>query len=175
MHVGEIIKADCANGVGIRLSVFVSGCTNQCEGCFQPQTWDFNYGKHYDEAMESFILEELSKPFYRGISILGGEPFETSNQIELIKLIRKIRKELPNKDIWMYTGFTYDQDLVVGGIRYTEVTDEILDLIDILVDGKFVYQLKDITLNFRGSSNQRIIDMKESRKQNKVVLSSLNN
>ena len=175
MHVGEIIKADCANGVGIRLSVFVSGCTNQCEGCFQPQTWDFNYGKHYDEAMESFILEELSKPFYRGISILGGEPFETSNQIELIKLIRKIRKELPNKDIWMYTGFTYDQDLVVGGLRYTEVTDEILDLIDILVDGKFVYQLKDITLNFRGSSNQRIIDMKESRKQNKVVLSSLNN
>jgi anaerobic ribonucleoside-triphosphate reductase activating protein len=175
MHVGQIFKADCANGEGMRVSVFVSGCTNRCEGCFQPETWDFNYGEPYTKEMEQEILDELSLPYYNGLTILGGEPFEPSNQEGLIDLIRRIRTELPKKTIWMYTGFTYDRDLVPGGCRYTAFTDEILDSIDILVDGRFEQEKKNISLNYRGSENQRIIDMKASRKEGRVVLSALNN
>ena len=174
MHVGEIKICDSANGTGIRLSMFVSGCTNHCKGCFQPQTWDFCYGHYYDKAMEDAIMKELSQPYYEGITILGGEPFEPSNQEELVKLIERIRKELPEKNIWMYTGFTYDKDLVKGGKRYTDYTDRILDNIDILVDGKFEIDKKNISLNFRGSENQRIIMMKKTRKSNSIVLSALN-
>ena len=174
MHIGEILKADCANGTGIRLSVFVSGCTNHCKGCFQPQTWDFDYGQLYTQETEDFILSELSQVYYSGLTILGGEPFEISNQREIVKLIRRVRKELPEKDIWLYTGFTYDKDLVPNGCRYIECTDEILDDTDILVDGRFVEELKNISLNFRGSSNQRIIDLKKTRKEKKVILSELN-
>ena len=175
MYIGEIIKADSANGEGIRVSIFVSGCTNHCKGCFQPQTWNYNYGYLYDDNMENDIINELSQSYYNGLTILGGEPFEISNQQGLLPLIRRIKKELPDKTIWVYTGFTYDVDLVAGGKRYTNVTDEILDSIDILVDGKFVEELKSLMLNFRGSSNQRIIDMRASRKAGKVVLSKLNN
>ncbi|MDD4370273.1 MAG: anaerobic ribonucleoside-triphosphate reductase activating protein [Anaerostipes sp.] len=175
MHVGQILKADCANGTGIRLSVFVSGCTNQCKGCFQKETWDFEYGKLYDEEMENFIVEELEKPFYDGITILGGEPFEMSNQKELVKLISKIKKILPEKNIWMFTGFTYEKDLTKGGCRHWEVTDHILDQIDILVDGRYEEEQKNIRLNFRGSENQRIIDMKKTREGGETVLSPLNN
>lgn len=175
MHIGQIMLADSANGEGIRISIFVSGCTNHCKGCFQPETWNFDYGEPYTEDTENDIIEELSKPYYDGLTILGGEPFEVENQRSLLSLIRRIRKELPNKTIWAYTGFTYDMDLVEGGCRYIECTDEILDDIDVLVDGRFVEDLKDITLNFRGSSNQRIIDMKKTREQHKVVLSPLNN
>lgn len=175
MHIGEILTADTANGTGVRLSIFVSGCTNHCKGCFQPQTWDFDYGKLYTNSIEKFILEELSKNYYDGLTILGGEPFEISNQRVLVNLIRKIKTEMPEKNIWIYTGFTYDKDLIKGGCRYIECTDEILDSIDILVDGKFVEELKNIRLNFRGSSNQRIIDMKATRKNGEVKLSPLNN
>ena len=175
MYIGEIIKADSANGEGIRVSIFVSGCTNHCKGCFQPQTWNYNYGYLYDDNMENDIINELSQSYYNGLTILGGEPFEISNQQGLLPLIRRIKKELPDKTIWVYTGFTYDVDLVAGGKRYTNVTDEILDSIDILVDGKFVEELKSLMLNFRGSSNQRIIDMRAPRKAGKVVLSKLNN
>ena len=174
MHVGQIFKADCANGEGMRVSIFVSGCTNRCEGCFQPETWDFNYGEPYTKKMEQEIFDELSLPYYNGLTILGGEPFEASNQEGLIDLIRRIRTELPEKTIWMYTGFTYDRDLVPGGCRYTAVTDEILDNIDILVDGRFEQEKKNISLHYRGSENQRIIDMRASRKKGKVVLSPLN-
>ena len=175
MYIGEIIKADSANGEGIRVSIFVSGCTNHCKGCFQPQTWNYNYGYLYDDNMENDIINELSQSYYNGLTILGGVPFEISNQQGLLPLIRRIKKELPDKTIWVYTGFTYDVDLVAGGKRYTNVTDEILDSIDILVDGKFVEELKSLMLNFRGSSNQRIIDMRATRKAGKVVLSKLNN
>lgn len=174
MHIGEIIKADCANGIGIRLTLFVSGCTNCCPGCFQPQTWDFNYGIPYTKEIEQSLMDELKKPYYDGITILGGEPFEIPNQEVLVHLILRIREELPQKTIWMFTGFTYDRDLVPGGCRYTKVTDSILDHIDILVDGKFVEELKNITLKFRGSENQRIIDMKKTRAQGSVVLDPLN-
>ena len=101
MYIGEIITADCANGVGLRVSLFVSGCTNHCKGCFQPQTWDFEYGQPYTQETEDYIIEELSKDYYNGLTILGGEPFEPSNQIEVVKLIRRVRKELPGRDIWM--------------------------------------------------------------------------
>lgn len=175
MHIGEIMKADSANGIGMRVSIFVSGCTNHCEGCFQPETWDFNFGEEYTPVIEQEIVDELAKPFYQGLTILGGEPFEPSNQETLIGLIRRVRWELPKRSIWMYTGFVYE-DLLQGGCRYVpEITDEILDNIDVLVDGKFVQNLKKITLNFRGSSNQRIIDVKKTRAAGKVILDPLNN
>lgn len=170
MHVGQILTVDSANGPGIRISVFVSGCTNHCKGCFQPQTWDFEYGELYDDDMEEFIINELKKGYYQGITILGGEPFEISNQKMVVRLIRRIKSEIPGKDIWMYTGFLYDVDLQPGGSRYTSVTDEILDSIDVLVDGKFVEELKNIQLRFRGSENQRLIDMKATRMNKDVVL-----
>ncbi len=170
MHIGQILTADSANGPGIRISVFVSGCTNCCKGCFQPQTWDFNYGKLYDDALCQFIMDELAKDYYRGITILGGEPFELQNQPEVAALIRRVKTERPGKDIWIYTGFTYEKDLLPGGRRCTDVTAEILDSIDVLVDGKFVEELKNIRLKFRGSENQRIIDMKATRQSGEVQL-----
>jgi anaerobic ribonucleoside-triphosphate reductase activating protein len=174
MYIGQIFTADCANGLGMRVSVFVSGCTNHCEGCFQPETWDFTYGQPYTKETEDFIMEELAHPYYDGLTILGGEPFEPSNQEELVKLIRRVKSELPARNIWMYTGFVYEEDLVPGGSRHTAVTDEILDKIDILVDGRFELAQKNIMLKFRGSSNQRIIEMPPTRAQGNVVLSSLN-
>ncbi|MBP5247057.1 MAG: anaerobic ribonucleoside-triphosphate reductase activating protein [Fibrobacter sp.] len=170
MHVGQIYKTDCANGTGIRISLFVSGCTIHCKGCFNARTWDFDFGVPYDEKIENFILEELSKDYYEGITILGGEPFEPSNQETLVLLIRRIKKELPQKSIWMFSGYVYDRDLIAGGKKHTDVTDEILDSIDVLVDGPFVLEKKNIALRFRGSENQRIIDMKESRKTGRVEL-----
>ena len=175
MHIGEILRADSANGEGIRVSIFVSGCTNRCPGCFQPETWDFNYGRLYDKEIEKLLFVELSQPYYDGLTILGGEPFEPSNQFGIIEIIRRVRRELPDKNIWIYTGFIYDTDLAPGGRKYTEVTDEILDNIDILVDGRFEQEKKNLRLNFRGSENQRIIDMKKTRAEGKVVLSPLNN
>lgn len=176
MHIGEIMTADSANGIGIRLTLFVSGCLNHCPGCFQPQTWDFDYGREYTSEMEDQILEELSKPFYDGLTLLGGDPMELANQRELYALLQRIRRELPTRTIWAYTGYLYDRDLVPGGKRYIEeITDPYLDLIDVLVDGPFVESLKKVTLNFRGSSNQRIIELKKTRKTGQIVLSPLNN
>ena len=173
MNIGQLIKCDVANGPGIRLSLFVSGCTNHCRGCFQPQTWDFTYGIPYDNNTQQEIINELKRPFYDGITILGGEPFEPANQEVLVTLIRRIRSELPGKTIWMYTGFIYDKDLIPGGRRYTAATDEILDNIDILVDGPYVEELRNITLKFRGSENQRILDMKKTRAAGKITLAQL--
>lgn len=175
MHIGEILRADSANGEGIRVSIFVSGCTNRCPGCFQPETWDFEYGRLYDADMEKRLFDELSQPYYDGLTILGGEPFEPSNQRGIIEIIRRMKKELPDKNIWIYTGFIYDKDLIPGGRKYTEVTDEILDKIDILVDGRFEEDKKNLRLNFRGSENQRIIDMKKTREEGRIILSPLNN
>lgn len=173
MHVGQIFKADIANGIGVRVSIFVSGCTNCCKNCFQPETWDFHYGHEFTKEVEDDLIEELSQAYYDGLSILGGEPFEPENQRELVKLIRRVKAECLGKTIWMYSGNTYEE-MLPGGRRHTEVTDEILDSIDILVDGRFEEELKDISLNFRGSSNQRIIDMKKTRATGQVVLDPLN-
>ena len=174
MHLGEILTADTANGPGIRLSVFVSGCTNHCPGCFQPQTWDFDYGREYTPEIEERILRELGESYYDGLTVLGGEPFEPENQRGLLGLIRRVKRELPGRTIWMYTGFTYERDLLPGGSRHIEATDEILDTIDVLVDGRFVREERDISLRFRGSRNQRIIDMRRTRAEGRVVLSVLN-
>ena len=176
MHIGEIMTADCANGIGMRVTVFVSGCRNHCPGCFQPETWDFDYGKLYTPEMEDEIIQELSHPYYDGLTLLGGDPMEESNQEGLLPLLQRIHKELPEKNIWAYTGYLYDRDLVPGGRKYIPgVTDKYLDLIDVLVDGPFIEAQKKITLNFRGSSNQRIIDLKETRKTGAIVLDPLNN
>jgi anaerobic ribonucleoside-triphosphate reductase activating protein len=175
MHIGEIYKADSANGPGMRVSVFVSGCTIHCKGCFNSKTWDFNYGHLWTKEQEDNLIKELSLSYYRGLTILGGEPFEPQNQPAVSELILRVKKELPKKDIWVYTGNTYDINLVPGGSRYiSDYTDNILDNIDVLVDGPFVEELLNLKLKFRGSENQRIIDMRETRKQGTIVLHPLN-
>lgn len=174
MYYGTIKKYDIADGEGVRVTLFVSGCTNACKGCFQPETWDFCYGQPYTEETEKEILEALNNPFIQGLTLLGGEPFEESNQRVLIHLLRKVKEKYPDKDIWSYTGFVYEKDLLEGQRKHTEVTDEMLSYLDVLVDGPFVEELKNIRIKFRGSENQRIIDMKETLKQGKVILSPLN-
>lgn len=170
VNFGEIKKTDIANGLGVRVSLFVSGCRNGCPGCFQPQTWDFSYGRPYTEQTENEIFQALRPSYISGLTILGGEPFEPENQEVIVTLLRKIRRELPKKNIWIYTGYILDQDLLEGGRKHTKDTDEILSMTDVLVDGPFMEDLKDITLQYRGSSNQRLIDVPESLKQMDVVL-----
>ncbi len=170
MYYGTLKTYDIADGEGVRVTLFVSGCTNACPGCFQPETWDFHYGQEYTEETEKQILEALDKEYIQGLTLLGGEPFEPANQKELVKLLRKVRRVFPDKDIWSYTGFVYDRDLVKGGKRYTEDTDEMLSYIDVLVDGPFRQELRNISLKFRGSENQRVIDLKKSREAGRVVL-----
>lgn len=176
MNIAGIKKANTENGTGIRVSVFVSGCLNHCKGCFNPETWDFNYGYEYTKEVEDSIINELKKSYYRGLTILGGDPFEIVNQEGVLKLIERVKKDCPGKDIWMYTGYTYNVDFVPGGCRYVPyITDNILNTIDVLVDGRFELDKKDLKLNFRGSSNQRIIEMENTRRSGSVVLSDLNN
>lgn len=173
MYYGALKTCDIANGSGVRVTLFVSGCTNKCKGCFQKETWDFHYGTLYTEETEEEILKALRPSYIRGLTLLGGEPFEIENQKELVKLLRRVKKELPEKNIWCYTGFILDKDLIDGGKRHCEVSDEMLSYLDVLVDGKFEESLKDIRLKFRGSSNQRLIDMNETRKQKKIVFLEL--
>ncbi|MCI6122036.1 anaerobic ribonucleoside-triphosphate reductase activating protein [Bariatricus sp. SGI.161] len=159
MNYANIKKYDIADGPGVRVSLFVSGCRHHCKGCFNSEAWDFEYGRPYTAETEAEILEALKPGYIAGLTLLGGEPFEPENQAELVKLLRKVRETYPEKSIWSYTGFVYDKDLVPGGRAYTDVTDEMLSYLDVLVDGPFVEELKDITLQFRGSSNQRILKM----------------
>lgn len=161
MHYGNIKECDIADGPGVRVSLFVSGCRHHCKGCFNPETWDFEYGELYTEETQEKILKLLAPGYIRGFTLLGGEPFEPENQRELVKLLRRIKEEYPGKDIWCYSGYLYDSDLAEGGSVYTEVTEEMLSYIDVLVDGEFVEELKDVTLVFRGSSNQRIIELRK--------------
>lgn len=168
MYYGSIKTCDVANGIGVRVTLFVSGCTNACEGCFQPETWDFTYGQPYTKKTEQTIIDALKPAHIRGLTILGGEPFEPSNQSELVHLITRVKKELPKKDIWMYTGFVLS-DFFKGGKRYTIYTDTILHGIDVLIDGKFVLKKLNIQLRFRGSENQRIIDMKKTLESGNVI------
>jgi len=170
MYYGTIKKYDIADGEGVRVTLFVSGCTNHCKGCFQPETWDFCYGNPYTEETEQELINALRNENIQGLTLLGGEPFEPENQRELIKLLRRVRAELPEKDIWSYTGFVYEKDLLAGQRKHCEVTDEMLSLLDVLVDGPFVEELKNIRLIFRGSSNQRVLNMKETLKQGKPVI-----
>lgn len=165
----HIKKNDIANGKGVRVTLFVSGCTNHCKNCFQPETWNFDYGKPYTKETEDEVIDALKPSHISGLTLLGGEPFEPENQRELVKLLRRVRDELPEKNIWSFTGFVLDQDLLDGGRKHCEVTDEMLSLLDVLVDGPFKEEEKDITLAFRGSRNQRLIDMKKSLKEQEVI------
>ena len=170
MNYATIKKRDIANGVGVRVSLFVSGCTHHCKNCFNKETWDFDYGEVFTKETENLILEYLSPQFVNGLSLLGGEPFEPTNQKELVSLLRKVKEKYPQKDVWCYTGYLFDKELLSDSRARCEYTDEMLSYIDVLVDGRFVEEKKDITLQFRGSSNQRVIDVKKSLSQNGVIL-----
>lgn len=161
MHYGKIKNCDIANGNGVRVTLFVSGCTHRCKGCFNPETWDFQYGQPYTEETEATILRLLEPSYINGLTLLGGEPMETENQRALLPLLRKVKERFPQKDIWCYTGYTLETDLLAGKAR-TEVTDELLSLIDVLVDGEFIEAQKNISLRFRGSENQRLLALGET-------------
>ncbi len=170
MYYGNIKNCDIADGIGVRVSLFVSGCTNHCENCFQPETWDFCYGKPFTEETEEALLKMLRPAFIHGLTLLGGEPFEPENQRALLPFVRRVREELPDKTIWAYSGFTLEELQTPGAHARCEVTAELLAQLDVLVDGRFVEALKDISLLFRGSSNQRLIDMKKTLAAQQVVL-----
>ena len=170
MYYADIKSYDIANGEGCRVTLFVSGCTNHCKGCFQPETWDFHYGQPYTKDTEEYILNLLQNPHIKGLTILGGEPFEPFNQAELVNLLHIVKQKFPEKNIWCFTGFVYDKDLLKGQRKHTNATDEMLSYIDVLVDGPFILQQRDISLWFRGSKNQRVLDMKQTLQQGSIVL-----
>ncbi|MBR1690070.1 MAG: anaerobic ribonucleoside-triphosphate reductase activating protein [Oscillibacter sp.] len=169
MYYGTIKNCDIANGEGVRVSLFVSGCTNHCKNCFQPQTWDFCYGQPFTEETEEELFSLLAPTYIRGLTLLGGEPFEPANQRVLVPFLRRVRARFPQKDVWGFSGFTYEELTTDGTYPRCEVTDEMLSLLDVLVDGRFVEELKDISLRFRGSRNQRLIDLNASRRQGTLV------
>ncbi len=170
MYYGEIKKCDIANGEGVRVSLFVSGCTHHCPGCFNQETWAFDYGRKYTDETQKEILDALSPSYINGLSLLGGEPFEPQNQKVLINLLRNVKALYPQKTVWCYSGYLFDRDLLSESRARCEYTDEMLSMIDILVDGRFVETLKDIRLVFKGSTNQRIIDVKKSKVAGKIIL-----
>lgn len=161
MNYGAIKKCDIANGPGVRVTLFVSGCRHHCKGCFNAVAWDFNYGQPFTDKVANEILDALAPDYIQGFSLLGGEPFEPENQRVLVKLLRLIHAAYPSKDVWCYSGYLYDVDMIPGGKIYTEVTKEMLSYIDVLVDGEFIEAEKDLSLAFRGSRNQRILHLKE--------------
>ena len=170
MHYSTIKDCDIANGIGVRITLFVSGCTNHCKNCFQPQTWDFDFGEPFTEETEEKLLEMLKPDYINGLTLLGGEPMEPQNQRALVPFLKRVREAYPNKNIWCFTGFTYEVLKTDGSHPRCEVTDEMLSLIDVLVDGRYVDELKDLTLQFRGSSNQRLIDMVKTRENGEGTL-----
>lgn len=166
MNYADIRPIDVANGPGIRVSLFVSGCTHACPGCFNPEAWDFGYGQPFTHSEEDAILTHLAKPYVKGLSLLGGEPFHPSNQAAVLELVKRVRAAYPNKDIWCYTGYLYEE-LLAG--RVGEHSRELLEQLDVLVDGPFVLEQKELSLRFRGSANQRLIDVPASREAGTVV------
>ena len=162
MRYAQIKEYDIADGPGVRVSLFVSGCRNACPGCFNPETWDFDYGHPYTLETEDRILRLLMPEYIEGLTLLGGEPFEPENQAVLVGLLRKVKQIYPKKSVWCYPGYTYERDLLQGGEKHTSNTDEMLSLIDVLVDGRFLLAEKDITLLYRGSRNQRILALHPS-------------
>lgn len=168
MRYAKIKNYDVANGPGVRVSIFVSGCNHHCKGCFNKEAWDFNYGQEFTEDTINEILEAMRPNYISGLTLLGGEPFEPINQKGLLKLVRKVKKEYPEKDIWAYSGYLFDKDIMERQVKQLKETKELLSYIDVLVDGKFIENLKNPNLYFRGSSNQRIIDVKESLEYDKI-------
>lgn len=170
MKYCNIKKNDIADGVGVRITLFVSGCTHHCKGCFQPETWNFDYGEDFTERVEEHILELLSPSFVDGLTLLGGEPMEPDNQRALLPFVKRVKETYPEKTVWCYTGYTLEKDLMKESRARCEATDELLSLIDVLVDGEFVEEKKNISLLFRGSENQRLIDMKKTLESGETVL-----
>ena len=169
MNYADIKRIDVANGEGVRVSVFVSGCNHHCKGCFNECAWDFNYGNKFTEKQEEEVLQDLDHDYISGLTLLGGEPLEPANQEGLLPLVKKAKEKFPDKKIWCYTGFDFEKDVVGKMAKQSDTTKELLKYIDVVVDGKFKEDKKDLKLKFRGSSNQRILDVKESLKENKPV------
>lgn len=172
MKYADIKKYDISNGVGIRVSLFVSGCNHHCKGCFNAEAWDFNYGNDFTNDTIAEIIDSLNPDYINGLSLLGGEPLDPKNQEGILTLLRKVKEVYPNKNIWCYSGYLYEY--LLEDAKTNDILKEILSYLDILVDGKFDIDKKDITLLFRGSSNQRIIDVKKSLENKKIVLSEKN-
>ena len=169
MNFGALKLCDIANGIGVRTVLFVSGCTHHCKGCFQPETWDFCYGQPYTEQTEQTIVDALKHDYIDGLTLLGGEPMEPDNQRVLVELLRRLRRELPEKTVWCYSGYTWEE--LTGHSRARcEVTDEMLSMIDVLVDGEYVEEKRNISLRFRGSENQRLLDVSASLAAGHAVL-----
>lgn len=171
MNYGNIKPRDIADGIGVRVTLFVSGCSHHCKGCFQPETWDFDYGQPFTGETEAALLEALAPDYVDGLTLLGGEPFEPENQAALLPFLEKVRAQLPGKTVWAYSGYTWEEltGQVPSRCRRGE-TDALLALVDVLVDGEFVEEKKDVTLRFRGSSNQRLIDVPRSRAAGEPVI-----
>lgn len=169
MNYGEIKRVDIANGEGVRVSLFVSGCTHHCKNCFNPETWNFSYGKPFTKETEDEIIEYLNHDYIKGLSLLGGEPFEPDNQRTLVPFLKKVKTLFPDKTIWSYSGYLLDKELLSESRARCEVTDEMLSMIDVLVDGEYMDEKRNISLKFRGSENQRVIDVKKSLANGKVI------
>ena len=171
MNYATIKKRDIANGPGVRVSLFVSGCTHRCPGCFNEVAWSFSYGAPFDEAVENEVLEALDSEYVKGLSLLGGEPFEPQNQRTLVHFLNKMKQRFPEKTVWCYSGYTLEELMgEIPGRCRCEVTDEMLSYINVLVDGRFELEKKNIRLRFRGSENQRLIDLDRTRAEGKIVL-----
>lgn len=162
MNYADIKRCDVANGEGVRVSLFVSGCTHHCKECFNKEAWDFDYGKPFTDREIDLILDYLKPDYVAGLSLLGGEPLEPSNQEGLLPLLRRVHELYPEKNVWCYSGYLFDRDIVERMSKESEITRELLSYIDILVDGEFIQEQKNLKVNFRGSDNQRIIDVKKS-------------
>lgn len=170
MNYAEIKTSDIANGPGVRVSLFVSGCRHKCKNCFNQVAWDFHYGKEFTRETMDELIEYLRPYYIRGLTLLGGEPMEYENQVGLLPFIRRVKEELPDKDIWCFSGFLFDKEITEQMYPKWEVTRQLLSCLDVMVDGRYVDALRDISLRFRGSSNQRLIDVQKSLTAGKVVL-----
>lgn len=170
MNYAEIKTCDIANGPGVRTSLFVSGCTHRCQNCFNEIAWDFNYGEPFTKETEDYILETLKPDYIKGLTLLGGEPMEHVNQIGLLPFIRRVKEMYPQKSIWCFTGYTFETDILDRMCKEYVETAELISYFDVIVDGKFVQELRNLMLKFRGSENQRIIKVQESLKEGKTIL-----
>ena len=170
MNYAEIKNCDIANGPGVRVSLFVSGCTHRCKGCFNEIAWDFQYGEPFTQQTVDRLLDMLAPSHIKGITILGGEPFEPENQPAIVDFLRQMKAKYPEKSVWAFSGYLFDKDILAGRLGPWEITREYINYLDVLVDGPFVQEKKDLSLRFRGSSNQRIIDVPASLEKGEIVL-----
>ncbi len=170
MNYAKIKWFDISNGPGVRVSLYVSGCRNHCKNCFNPETWDFCYGQPFTEEVANSIINGIKPSHIKGFTLLGGDPFEPENQVALAPFLKKLRAACPDKSLWCFTGYDLERDLLTGKLGNLDTVNEMLNCLDVLVDGKFVEELKDLSLRFRGSSNQRIIMLKPTLERDEIVL-----